>query len=188
MNIYIFDIFINHCIAVENVIENDQVASYLHYLEVGPLNMPEPFHFKIIKDSIKNISSLEVTTNWWRDFSSWKDYHGLLRTGTSLSMHSVVMEIERKLKLVQDGSCWIDQIDDNGTITIDLHEFFPTILKGYCITAKRKKIRTLEQIAAFNVAECLSSAEDIKQLQIPQSLYKLIIKFLDTYSGDYMSQ
>ena len=45
----------------------------------------------------------------------------------------------------------IDGFDENGNITMDLLEFFHTLMKGYIITAKQKKLRTLKQIAAYNV-------------------------------------
>ena len=188
MNIYTFDIFIHHCISVEDIIKNNKITSYLHYLEIGPLNLPESFHLNIIKEAIRNISSTQVTTNWWTDFSSWRDYHGLLRSGTNLSIHSVVKDIDKRFKLIQKGGCSIDQIDDNGNFTIDLNEFFPTLMKGYIITAKRRKLRKLEQISAYNVAKCLSSEDDIGKLYIPRSLYRVVATFLDTYSGDYMFQ
>ena len=48
--------------------------------------------------------------------------------------------------------CTIDHVSENGNISIDLHEDFPTLMKGYQITAKRKRLRT-----AYNVAKCISS-------------------------------
>ena len=69
---------------------------------------------------------------------------------------------------------------------MDLHEDFPTLMKGYQITAKRKRLRTLKEIAAYNVAKCISSNSDVQILHIPLSLYKLVSIFLDTYSGVYM--
>ena len=79
-------------------------------------------------------------------------------------------------------------MSENGDISFDLHEDFPTLMKGYQITAKRKRLRTLKQIAAYNVAMCISSESDIQSLHIPLSLYmyKLVSIFLDTYSVDYM--
>ena len=103
-------------------------------------------------------------------------------------MHLVLSEIESRFKLIKDGGCYIRGFDKNGNITMFLHEYFPTIMRGYIITAKRKKLRTLKEIAAYNVAKCLSNEEDIKQLQIPRSLYKLVTTFLHTYSGSYMNQ
>ena len=179
----------HHCISSEDVVENGKLIKCdLDYLEVGPLIIPDAFHFKIIKRAIRNISKLKVAGNWWRDFSSWKDYDELLRTGTSLSLQLVVSEINSRLKLIKDGSCHIRGFDENGNITMFLREYFPTIMRGYIITAKRKKLITLKHIAAYNVAEYISSEEDIKQLQIPQSLYKLVATFLYTYSGSYMNK
>ena len=83
MNIYTFDIFTNHCIAVEDIDEVDRIGFYLHHVEVGPLNLPELSHLKIVKEAIWNISSLSIPSNWWTGFSSWEDYFGILRTGTS---------------------------------------------------------------------------------------------------------
>ena len=75
--------------------EDNNFIIRFHYHEIGPLNMPENLNFNIIKESIRNISSTPVTSNWWCDFSTWEDYHGLFRTGTTLSVHSVVSEISR---------------------------------------------------------------------------------------------
>ena len=78
-------------------------------------------------------------------------------------------------------------VTENGDISIDLHENFPTLMKGYQITAQMKLLRMLKQLAAYNVAKCISSKRDVHNLHIPQSLFKLVSIFLDTYSGAYMS-
>ena len=62
MNIYTFDIFTNDCIAVEHI-EVDRVGFYLHHVEIGPLNLPKPSHLKIIKEAVKNISTLSIASN-----------------------------------------------------------------------------------------------------------------------------
>ena len=186
MNIYTFDIFTNHCIAVEEIDETDIIGFHLHHLEIGPLYLPEPSHLKIVKEAIWNVSSLSIPSNWWTGFSTWQDFFGLLRTGTKLPIHSVVLEVNRSLERIESGICTIDHVSENGDISIDLHEDFPTLMKGYQITAKRKRLRTLKQIAAYNVAKCISSESDVQNLHIPQSLYKLVLMFLDTYSGDSM--
>ena len=77
-------------------------------------------------------------------------------------------------------------MSENGDITLDLDEDFPTLMKGYKITAKRKRLRNLKQIAAYTVAKYISGNSDIMNLEIPQSLYRLVSMFLDTYSGDFM--
>ena len=73
---------------------------------------------------------------------------------------------------------------ENGDISNYLHEDFPTFMKVYHITANRKRLRTLKQIAAYNVAKCISSESDIEKLHIPQSFYKLVSMILDTNSGN----
>ena len=60
MNIYTFDIFTNHCIAVEEIYETDKIGFHLHHLEIGPLYLPESSHLKIVKEDILNISSLSI--------------------------------------------------------------------------------------------------------------------------------
>ena len=74
MNIYTFDIFTYHCIAVEEIDETDRIEVHLHYLEIGPLYLPEPSHLKFFKEAVWNISSLSIPSNWWTGFSSWKDF------------------------------------------------------------------------------------------------------------------
>ena len=185
MNIYIFDIFINHCIMLENTKEDNMYVTYFNLVEIGPLNLPDPSNLEAIKYAIRNISSTSVTSNWWTEFSSWEDFHGLLRTGTKLSVHSVVSEINKTLQSFENAESYMESIDDNGNITIHLDESFPTLFQGFKITAKRKRIRNLREIAAFNVAKYISSENYVKKLKIPSSLYKLITVFLDTYSDDY---
>ena len=50
MNIYTFDILTNHCISVEDIDEADRIGFYLHHLETGPLKLPEPSHWKTLKE------------------------------------------------------------------------------------------------------------------------------------------
>ena len=76
-------------------------------------------------------------------------------------------------------------IDDNGNMTIQHDETFPTLAHGFIVQAKRKQLRTLKDIAAYNVAKNTTSESDVKILEIPHSLHVLVTKFLDTYSGDY---
>ena len=184
MNIYIFDIYTKHWIRIEEISESLRTSFYYHHLEIGPLNLPESFHLALVKEAVRNISSLSIPSKWWTGFSSWRI--GLLRTGTRLPIHSVVQEIRRRLDQVDNGTCTINHVSENGNITIDLHEEFPTLRKGYTITAERKQLRTLKQIAAYNVSRCISCNGDVQKLQIPQSLYQSVSLFLDTYSGDYM--
>ena len=65
-------------------------------------------------------------------------------------------------------------MSENGDLSIDLWEHFPTLHKDYQVTVKRKGLRTLKQIAAYNVAKNISCKSDVQKLHIPQSLYALV--------------
>ena len=54
-NIYTFDIFPNHCMDVEEIDEPGRNGLKFHYLEIGPLNLPESNHM-----AVWNISSLSI--------------------------------------------------------------------------------------------------------------------------------
>ena len=116
----------------------------------------------------------------------WTGFFGLLLTETKLPIQSVVLEVNKSLERVESGICTIDHVSENADVSIDLHEDFPTLMKGYQITVKRKRLRTMKQIPAYNVAKCILSESDIQSVHIPLSLYKLVSIFLDTYSGNYM--
>ena len=185
MDAYTFDIFVMHSIAMENTEEDGIYTTTCELLEIGPLNGPDINNLESIKAIIRNISSTPVIHEWWADFSTWEDYHGILRAGTELSMHSIVTKINNQLKLLENGVSYIDMIDDNGNITIQYDETFPTISQGFEVKAKRKRLRKLKDIAAYNVAKFIVSENDIKTLYLPNSMQSLVSKFLDIYSGDY---
>ena len=88
--------------------------------------------------------------------------------------------------MIESGICTIDHVSENEDKSIVLYEDYPTLMKGYQITAKKKRLHTLKQIAAYNAANCNLSESDVQNVHIPQSLYNLVSMFLDTYSGDYM--
>jgi hypothetical protein len=46
-------------------------------VEVGPLNIPDFNKFRRIKKIVRDISSTEIASNWWTDFSTWHGLHGL---------------------------------------------------------------------------------------------------------------
>ena len=102
-------------------------------------------------------------------------------------MHLIVQEINSKLELLENNCSYVDLIDENGNILIQHDETFPNLSQGFLLKAKRKRLRTLKDIAAYNVAKYTESTGDVKVLTIPHCLYKLVSKFLDTYSGDYLS-
>ena len=181
MNIYTFDIFITHHLTVEELDGPGRTGLYTP-LQYGPLNSPEPFHLAIVKEAVRNISYISLPSNWWKDFSLWQE----LQSRTELPLQLLEIDVNKKLERIQRGFCQIEHVCMDGSLSIELHERFPTLRKGYQITARRKQIVTLKEIAAYNVAKCITSNNDIQILNIPCSLYPLVSMFLDTYSGDYM--
>ena len=79
---------------------------------------------------------------------------------------------------------YLDWIGKNGNIMINLHEISSAIDQAFEIKARRRKLRRLEHIAAFNVAKQLSRQTDAEELLLPKTLKKLIIIYLDTFSVD----
>ena len=185
MNAYVFDIFISHSIVLEETEEEGIFTTTCDLVEIGPLNIPKWNSLRKIKDMIRDLSSTPIASNWWTDFSTWKDFYGILRTGSKLPMHYIVTKINSKLELLENCLSYVDTIDDSGNIVIQHDETFPTFSQGFIVKAKRKRLRTLKHIAAYNVAKSTASESDVKILEIPCCLHVLVTKFLDTYSGDY---
>ncbi len=77
-------------------------------------------------------------------------------------------------------------INENGYIEIELSESTDELLQAFTIRAKRKKLRSLKDVAAYNVAQYLSCHRDVEDLQVPISLKKLFKPFVTTFSGDYI--
>ena len=100
-------------------------------------------------------------------------------------MHSIVTKVNNQLTVLENSVSYIDLIDDNGNITIQYDETLPTLSQGFEVKAKRKRLRKLKDIAAYNVAKFIVSENDIETLDLPNSLQSLVSKFLDIYSGDY---
>ena len=61
------------------------------------------------------------------------------------------------------------------------------IFQSITIRASRKRLRRLKEIAAYNVGQCLSSEHDVNWLNLPKTLEKLVKKFVNTFSGDYIT-
>ena len=185
MNAYIFDTFVMHSIVLENTEEDGIYTTSCDLVEIGPLNCPDVNNFNFIKRMIRDIHYTPVARNWWTDFSTWEDFYGILRGGKELSIHLIVRKINNQLERLVNNVSYIDLVDENGNITIQYDETFPTISQGFKVTAKRKRLRKLKDIAAYNVAKLIVSQTDLETLDIPHSLISLVSMFLDTHSGDY---
>ena len=94
MNIYTYNISLTDYILIEKIEEKNERIIMFDYVKVGPFKLPDSYKVKVIKDTISDIPSDSVISNWWIDFSSWEDFHGIFRTGTKLSLHSVISNIE----------------------------------------------------------------------------------------------
>ena len=94
--------------------------------------------------------------------------------GTELTMHSIVTKINNQLALLENSVSYIDLIDDNGNITIHYDETCSTLSQGFEVKAKRKRLRKLKDIAAYNVAKFIVSENDIETLNLPNSLKILV--------------
>ena len=90
MNCYVFDVHINCCFTYEK--------SEYNLVEFGPLNMINSQTLSEISAILQKISSVDVPKNWWIEFSTWRDFKALLRTGSMLSIHRVVKYMTENLE------------------------------------------------------------------------------------------
>ena len=74
----------------------------------------------------------------------------------------------------------IEWIDKNGNITMNIFQTTPTLHQKIKITARRKKLRRLEHIAAYNVARHISGETDAEELPLPKTMKKFICEFFSS--------
>lgn len=180
MNCYIFDVRIDCCF-----ISNDM--NTLDLLEMGPLNMINVDVLSRVKMAVRDMSSSPARWGWWTDFSSWRDFDALRRNGIRLSMHDVVEDLNQKLSNIDGVSAFVKSIDDNGNLGIGVLEFADHIRQMFTIGAKRRRLRRLKDIGAYNVAQSLNGPDDADELQMPDSLRKSVKSYVLTMAGDYVT-
>jgi hypothetical protein len=78
---------------------------------------------------------------------------------------------------------YIELVPNLATRAFGGTEISSTVHQEFEITARRKKVRRLEQIGAFNIAIQLSCQSDTKELPIPKPMKKFIKMYLDTFSA-----
>ena len=100
-------------------------------------------------------------------------------------MHTVIENLNHKFEAIEIAEAYVETIDENGNIEIELSESTDELLQAFTIRAKRKKLRSLKDFAAYNVAQYLSCHSDVEDLQVPISLKKLVKPFVITFSGHY---
>ena len=81
---------------------------------------------------------------------------------------------------------YVETIDENENIEVEISESNDDILQAFTIRAKRKKLRRLKDVATYNVAQYLSCHSDMEDLHVPISLRKLVKLFIIKISGDYI--
>ena len=96
INIYIYHISLTNYLLSETKKENGETRVYFEYVEIGPFKLPDADKVEVIKDIISDIPSDNVISNWWIDFSTWEDFHGISRSGTKLLLHLVVSKMDKK--------------------------------------------------------------------------------------------
>ena len=99
---------------VRQILRHDLVTT-------GALNTINSDIFKKIKEALCQIS-LSVKSNWWTEFSCWEDFKALLHTGTRLSIHTVVANLKRDLDCENKVDAYIETIEENGNIVIQVDE------------------------------------------------------------------
>ena len=178
MNFYHLDVHINFCYTYE--------SSRYDLVQFGPLDMISQQMLLRVSAILQGISSEDVPFAWWREFSTWQDFQALLRTRTFLSIHRVVQNIQTSFENINEFDTTLEMIDENGNIelmiTLDTEDTF----NGFKIKAKRKRLRRLKDIAAFNLAKHLASESDVESLFIPKTLKPIVKKYIITYSGNYL--
>ena len=59
-------------------------------------------------------------------------------TGTKLSNHKVVANLKREFSYLELVDTFIEVINENGNVIVQVDEDSEDVLKGFAITAKRK--------------------------------------------------
>ena len=67
----------------------------------------------------------------WTEFSYWKDFRALLCTGTKLSIHTVVANLKRDFECLEEVDAYIETIDENGNIVIQVDEDHEDLIQGF---------------------------------------------------------
>ena len=98
----------------------------------------------------------------------------------------MVEQIGRDFGRINDIDVTLEMIDDNGNMEIMITEETEDMLQGFTVKARRRRLRKLKEIAAFNLAQHLASEGEIESLNIPESVKPLVKKFLVTFSGNYI--
>ena len=84
---------------------------------------------------------------------------------------------------MENVDAYIETIDDNGNIIVQVDE---DLIQGFTLKGKRRRLRRLSDLAAFNIAQYPKSESDVDCLEVPRNLKKIVKQFLVTYFEDYI--
>ena len=143
-------------------------------MQYGPLNTIISNNLRNVKKAFLDISSSSIKSNWWTEFYSWEDFKALLHTGSKLSFHTVVAKLRRNFKYLQNAKAYIETIDDNRDIVVQVDETYEDLIQGFTIQAKRRRLRRLSDPTAFNIAQYLESESDVYCLEVPRNLRRFV--------------
>lgn len=93
-------------------------------------------------------------------------------------------KFRRDFKYLQNSKAYIETID-NGNIVVQVDEAFEDLIQGFTLQAKRRRLRRLSDLAAFNIAQYLEYESDVDSLEVPRNLKSIVKQFLITYSEYY---
>ena len=113
--------------------------------QLTPLNIPKLNNLRRMKEIVLT----PIASNWWTDFSTLKDFPGILRSGSKLTMHYIVTKINSQLELLENNMSYVDVIDDNGNMIIQHDETFPTLAQELIVKAKKT-----ENIESYSSLQC----------------------------------
>ena len=148
--------------------------------------MIDPHILSRIARTLQGISLQDIPKNWWTEFSTWRDFQALLRTGTLLSVHRVVEQIGSEFGKIDNIEATLEMIDDNGNMDIMITEDTQDMLQGFMVKARKRRLRRLKDMSDINLAQHIASECDIESLNISESVKSLVKKFLVTFSGNYI--
>ena len=117
----------------ENRIEDGHKILNFELVQCGPLNTIKSNNLRKVTKTFLDISSSSIKSNWWTEFSSWEDFKVLLRTGSKLSIHRVVAKFRRDFKYLQNAKAYIETIDDNGDIVVQVDEAYEDLKQGFTL-------------------------------------------------------
>ena len=127
--------------------------------------MIDPHILSRISRTLQGISLQDVPKNWWTEFSTWRDFQALIPTGTLLSVRRKE-RIGSKFGKIDNIEATLEMIDDNGNMEIMITEDTQDMLQGFKVKARRRRLRRLKEISAFNIAQHVASEGDNESLNI----------------------